>query len=205
MHRTLVCEEFGATGCRLTKDTYDLTTKKGIEDAANLVNSFPANAIVHLFGSVPCTPWCSWHYINEAKHPHLKPILAIARRRSLVMINNFCLLAKLVLARGAQCTVSFEWPKSASGWRHKSVIAMHASIGLAHTARVDGCSVGVKELKTDRPIPKPWTVKSTSPIVAEHLNTLRCPGESDAHQHGVCQGSDTLRTVFTTKPLPLRS
>ena len=196
---SLVCELFGFNGHRLTKTTYDLTTKKGIEDATTLINGFPADAIVHLFGSVPCTSWSSWQYINLAKHPSLAPKINIARRQSLLMVRHFCTLARLVLKRGDRCSVSFEWPKGSSGWKHKSVIAQLQAIGLCHSTQVDGCAVGVAELKSGNPIPKPWTIKSSSAIVVAHLSTLRCPGQSATHIHGTCQGSDTLRTGFYTQ------
>ena len=115
------------------------------------------------------------------------------------MVSNFCTLARLVLMRGDRCSVSFEWPKGSSGWKHKSVIAQLQAIGLCHSTQVDGCAVGVAELKSGNPIPKPWTIKSSSAIVVAHLSTLRCPGQSPTHIHGTCQGSDTLRTGFYTQ------
>jgi hypothetical protein len=53
---------------RLTQKDFDMSTAAGLAkavEAVTLVNL--EGREVHLFGSLPCTAWSSWQFINESK------------------------------------------------------------------------------------------------------------------------------------------
>ena len=64
---------------------------------------------------------------------------------------------------------------------------LHESMNL-HTARVDGCSHGMKGPK-GKFLKKPWKINTTSKSLARALER-RCPGD---HEHEECLGHNTAR------------
>ena len=66
-------------------------------------------------GSLPCTPWSTWNYINSKKLGHkFRMKLLAPRTKSLLMLKYFAVLAREVIANGGD--ISFERPRFCTGW-----------------------------------------------------------------------------------------
>ena len=71
----------------LSLDVADLTTDKGLAYARAIVRDFPGCS---LHGSLPCTPWTLWNFMNVAKHGEsFKQKLDKSRNKSIIMLSHF--------------------------------------------------------------------------------------------------------------------
>ena len=62
----------------------------------------------HLWGSLPCTPWCSWRHLNEKiLDEEFNEDLQNRREESRELVSNFSGLADLAIESGS---ATFEWP-----------------------------------------------------------------------------------------------
>ena len=59
-----VGKELGLTVCRLFKEAFDLTKPAIINQVIDFVKDHPG---ISLWGSLPCTVWCSWQHMNVYK------------------------------------------------------------------------------------------------------------------------------------------
>ena len=168
-----------------------------------MLTALPKGAIIHLWGSLPCTPWTQLTHLNLAIHPHTyPPKLRKLRLLSFKLIANFTKLGEYVLGLSGLNTVSFEWPRGAKeGWEHPKTVAMISKLRLSCTAHFDGCMLGTRSTAPStlgEPIKKPWQVVSTSPGLVAELSLHVC---DKGHVHTPCAGIDTLRTGFYTPEL----
>ena len=178
---------------RLSLDVADLTTDKGLKYAKAIVSDFPGCS---LHGSLPCTPWTLWNFMNVAKYGEsFKQKLDKSRNKSIIMLSHFFLLAKDIIRYGGH--VSFEWPRFSTGW---ALAKLQKWITKHHllTVDFDGCSLGVKSRK-GRPIKKPWRIVTTNPELVRLLKPHRC--KHDSSEHDPCAGADTKDTGFYTPEL----
>ena len=107
-----VSSELGINTVRLSLDIADLTTNKGLKYAVKLAR---ANPKVSLHAAIPCTSWSSWNSLNSHKLGRkFRETLKIKREQSIIMLNNFITVSKIVVENGGH--VSFEWPRYCSGW-----------------------------------------------------------------------------------------
>jgi hypothetical protein len=85
-----LCQVAGENGLpflRLHKQFADLMDPKVITQLEDWIVHFGP---VHLHGSLPCTPWTSWQYLNSAKGGEAyKRRLNQDRRASMIMFANF--------------------------------------------------------------------------------------------------------------------
>ena len=114
--------EFKWKSERLAKSRWDLSTNEGIQKVREMIERIPNDAIIHLHGSCPCTAWSAWQHYNLKKHPHLKEKIESERKISIQMVQDFCELAVLIMKKNIKSTVSFEWPKDASGWKVPEIL-----------------------------------------------------------------------------------
>ena len=141
---------------RVTKEKDALSTVTLFE-LNRVVEEFPG---VSLHGSLPCTPLCTWPFIN----PHLlgqkfKHKLHKERMESRKLLAAYMNLVAKVLNNGGH--VSFEWPKYCAGWLLPELQNFMRSWNI-YTVSFDGCAVGVKSSK-GRPIKKPLRIITSSP------------------------------------------
>ena len=133
--------ERGLESERFNLERSNLLTYEGQMLAINTVDNYlAAGYIVILHSAVPCTPWCSWQYLNLKKHPSLEENILLDRSESYSLIRAFVNMSKRVLAAGGY--VSFEWPRNAIGHRDPTVIALPNKIEWL-VAEVHGCMLGL--------------------------------------------------------------
>jgi hypothetical protein len=149
-----------------------------------------------MHGSLECTPWTAWQNMCLHRYgPEYAERLAEARRKSRGMLASFIVVAELALSKGGE--VSFEWPKSCSGWLLPELIAFIVHNNLLN-AVVDGCSLGIKTAK-DEPALKRWRFVTSCKRTAEVLNTFRCP-----HPKGFAHGELCGKAATDSAYYPLR-
>ncbi len=116
------------------------------------------------------------------------------RAHTLIMLNNFFLLAREIIALGGD--VSFEWPRFCTGWKIEALDKFINKFKL-QTVDFDGCSLGLRSTKGN-PIKKPWRIVTTSSSLVAKLSPCIC---NKKHTHDICQGAETFKTGFYTTAL----
>ena len=184
-------------GCQVVRLTvkHDLTTKEGVDVALKAVHDTPEGKYLHLWGSLPCTGGSPWQRINRARGPATAEKIDLHREQCLKLLEGFCQVAEEVVARGGD--ISFEWPTSCSFWDEPDVVNMIQRYSM-NKVHMHGCAAGLKSEKTDRPIKKPWTIASTSPVMLDELSKFRCPGPPEHEEHEPCAGQETKKTELYT-------
>ena len=182
-------KELGVEVVRLHKEALDLTNPFIIAQVTDFIKANPG---VSIWGSLPCTSWCTWQYMSIHKYgsSYLKKLQG-RRRASLKLFSTFVELASLVREGGGE--VTFEWPKESIGWAQKPVSRFIVDFGL-HEALCDGCAFGMKD-EGGNPILKSWRIVSTSRPLAEDLNRCRCK-HPKGFKHAHLEGSLTPKSAF---------
>jgi len=184
----------GISSLRLTEQFADLSELDGLNKAKHHVARMPKP--VHLHGSLPCTPWTQWAYMNLSRlGREFQERLMCERSKSRQMLVNFVDIASQVIRSGG--TISFEWPRYCAGWDLPELHDMINRFNLI-PADIDGCMVGVVSKKDETPIKKPWRFVCSDPQLAESLGQYICDKE---HNHVPCQGGDTKQTGFYPRKL----
>ena len=84
------------------------------------------------------------------------------------------------------------WPRWCEGWGLKDLDKLRSTLNMK-TVHFDGCMLGVKSLKSDVPIMKPWRVDTTNAAMIDTMSRFRC---DLSHEHTPCAGQDTVLTGF---------
>lgn len=143
---------------------------------------------IHLWGSLPCTPWGPWQEMNVHRYGQkFEDKLYLARCRSLQLVHKFKEAGELVkCSRGG--SVTFEWSRNNKGWGEPVVQQTLDYFSLIPVA-VDGCAFG---LEIDGKHPQsPWTILSDSCRLRNELQSKTCKHPSGYH--------DSLEGNLTTK------
>ena len=94
---------------------WQLQTPAGLQKVLDLVKRTDD---VDLWGSLPCTVWCTWQHINLKKFGKgFAQTLAHRRAEARQLIVHFCLVARAVHAKQGDVTV--EWPRNCLGGKIK--------------------------------------------------------------------------------------
>ncbi len=186
-----VGQEYQMTICRVTAaDRFDLP--RGLAKARRFIGNHPG---MDALAALPCTAWCTWQFINEAKlGPAFSARLAWRRQQSIKMVGHAetCLLDAIRGGGGGD----FEWPRRCRGWQRRRVKAMVKKLRLL-ISDFDGCAVGVEASPGVLAL-KPWRGATSRPGVATPLRQLRCTMD---HVRGSLSGSAALRFGFYTRRL----
>jgi hypothetical protein len=177
-----VGKDCGWNVIRLTRESCDLSTIEGIAFARRAAQENPG---CHLWGSIPCTAWCTYQRINESRYGSEYSLkLKRARFKSKQLLKSFIELAEYVQSRNG--TVSFEWPRYCTGWKEPITERMKKILGT-ETVVFNGCMVGMRSKKTGLPLLKPWRVETTSPYLVKTLAQKTC---DNSHQHTQITGQE---------------
>ncbi len=91
--------------------------------------------------SLPCTAWCTWSFVNEARlGDRHRARLAWQRRQSMRMAKHAETCLATAIAGGG--SGHFEWPRPRRGWQKRRIRGMIARLQLV-LADFGGCSFGV--------------------------------------------------------------
>ena len=109
----VVGKQLGIVICRMAKETFDLSKPAVILQLLDFVKDHPG---ISLWGSLPCTAWCSWQHMSVYKHGEAyEKKLRGRRAASMRLFSDFVRVATEVRKGGGD--VSFEWQ---DGLSHKS-------------------------------------------------------------------------------------
>ena len=85
---------------RLIRKSADLSTAKGHHIAVDKVLRFEKGLHCDVHVALPCTPWCSWHYVNIKKYgKDYERKLDKDRKKSLIMVKWLVRFMKVVRLR----------------------------------------------------------------------------------------------------------
>ena len=146
---------------RLTIDD-DLTKPAGLDKAMNAINT--PNAIVILFGALPCTGGSQWQRLNWHRgNADTRRKILEHRKTFRVLWKNFVIAAEQCAALGGG--IAFEWPRSCAYWHDRSVRSFIKRHNLTEI-QFDGCMYGLPShvpRTSGMPIRKPWTIATSTP------------------------------------------
>ena len=98
-----IAPQYGINVCRFSLNSFNLGTKTGTTLALAKIR---ANAGASMHSSLPCTVWSTWNHISAHKYGKtFVDKLEVRRAQSLVMLNNFFLLAREIVALGGGCFI----------------------------------------------------------------------------------------------------
>ena len=152
-------EQFGLETLRITEEVR-FDSARGLKTALDFIGD---RAQVDAWAALPCTAWCTWSYINEAKlGKAYVSRLAYRRRRSIHMVGHAeqC-IAAAISGSGAG---HFEWTRRARGWQRPRVQLLLSRQKML-LADFDGCSFGVQAAPGILAL-KPWRLATTRGAVA---------------------------------------
>ena len=170
---------------------YDVYKRKGLQKLREYRNELRPR---HLWISLESRPWRRPQNLNQRNAKQIEE-LEHKRRRSMIAIRGLMNIARDQVKDGGE--VHWEWPRGCDGWALKELETMKRELNM-HDAKCDGCQVGSRTPDTKELQYKPYTIRTTSSAMAEHM-TLKCPRN---HKHAECLGGN--RTGASAYyPLPM--
>ena len=189
----------GVEVIRLTIDDDDLTKPAGLDKAVKAVNT--PNAIVILFGALPCTGGSQWQRLNWHRgNADTKENILEHRKVVRALWKNFVIAAEQCVALGGG--VAFEWPRICAYWRDRSVRSFIKRHNLLEI-QLNRCMYGLTShvLKTSgMPIRKPWTIATTM----KETSILGRKCDHEPSDHAPCAGADTKATEGYTDEIAIQ-
>lgn len=145
-----------------------------------------------------CKPWCKWAQFNMMRSPELARKIMSLREDEQVHLLLVEALFDFQCWRGDDCHTHLEQPAGSELFYHDVLAKMYLKMLMS---RCDQCVAGkLVHPETKEPIKKAMQILTTSPILANALDKLRCPGNHIHHQiAGSCkyQGERMNLSRFT--------
>ncbi|CAK9046645.1 unnamed protein product [Durusdinium trenchii] len=180
----------GRTALRVGLPAHDLSSKKGVLEIKEMISRWKPKVA---WFSLPCGPYSPIQELFNEKDEKAMQRSLERKKKSKKLIKNGLEVATHQLECGGE--VAWEWPTNNRGWNLQPVRAFWQrleSSGDLHIARADGCAFDVKDEKTDLPIKKPWTIKTTSRTLTQAVSRT-CPGHLVHPEHQECLGGGLAR------------
>ncbi|CAE7766960.1 GIP [Symbiodinium sp. CCMP2592] len=142
-----------------------------------------------VYVSLPSKSWCRWSSINERREPGAR--LRVLRDR-LEGRKDMDLLFQIVdrQSRGHRHAHA-QNPQTSVAWLDKRFGELKVPHGFV---TFDGCALGLRHPRSNRPIRKTTTLFTTARALAEHISQFRCSCDC---QHDRAVGSFRGRSVTT--------
>ena len=174
-----VCEDMSIPYIGLSRDVCDLTNPHHMHQVMLWAQERKdAGDSFHLWGSLPCTPWCSWQHVNRhVLGEEFDQDLQTRREESKILVENFSSLADVGVESGGSAT--FEWPRFCSGWVEVEELTDMLTKHSMFSTYPTGCAFGLT-IKGLKPL-KPWRIITTHERLALELDSRRC-----CHPKGYC-------------------
>ena len=121
-----VAKSFDIEYLGLSLDFVDLSDPDAFAQVeAWAVEKAEAGVVIHLLGSLPCTPWVTWQYLNLAKQgEEFTACLESARKESLLLVGHFTRLAEVAVCSGGSAS------KHCLGWSQQPVRNMISQFNM---------------------------------------------------------------------------
>lgn len=174
---------------------YDMLTQRGGDRVLDEMEKHDPRL---LWVSVKCGPWSPIQRLFNENTEEKKQASEQRKKKGRKMVRQALRAVRRQLERGRH--VAWEWPTGCGGWNIPELRTFFdhlAQQGRLYVARLDGCMVGVCD-EQGQLIKKPWTIKTTDPVLAEIL-TRRCNHD---YKHQECLGKDrALKSGFYPRPM----
>ena len=167
-----VCEELGIPYIGLSRNVCDLSNPFDLHQVVLWAQErIELGEAFHLWGSLPCTPWCSWQHLNEKiLDEEFNEDLQNRREESRELVSNFSGLADLAIESGG--SASFEWPRFCTGWVEVEELNDMLTKHNMFATYPCGCGFNLT-IKGLKPL-KPWRIITTHKRLAIELDSRRC-------------------------------
>ena len=127
--------------------------------------------VIHVWGSLPCTPWSSWQHLNlHVKDGEFAEDLEQRREEFKVLVSNFHSLSEIAIDSGGSS--SFEWPRWCSGWEEVDELTLMITKFSMFSTYPCGCAFDLT-IKGKKPL-KPWRIVTTDERVAVEMGRRTC-------------------------------
>ena len=147
------------------------------------------------WAALPCTPWCTWTYLNEALlGAEYVARLAWRRRQSLKMVKHTEICFALAFDAGG--CLHFEWPRHCRGWQRPQLKALLRRFPFL-LALFDGCRFNVRGQGGELAL-KPWRLATTRIRLFAALDGVLCRRD---HVHDPLRGTAATRSGHYTREL----
>ena len=175
---TEVARQCGLKAERFTKEDGDLSTKAG---RRNLLVTSLLRKPSHVWLSPECRPCCAWNRFNAQRSPAGFVKVQQDRQESRAHLKLCNLVYKIQAGEGRH--THFESPWSAETWYQRELTDfLRGSVA----AKVDQCTMGLKNPQTKEPIEKKTRIQTTSMSLFKELDQRICHRE---HKHGHVAGT----------------
>ena len=180
-----VAHEHGINYLGLTKDFCDLTDPLQFAQVLDWMRDrLNADCVVHVWGSLPCTPWSQLQSLNLFRlGDAFAGNLELQTKEPLVLVDHFLQAADLAILSGG--SASFEWPRFCSGWAAARNLQDFIVKHNMYSAFPTGCGFNLC-IDGRRPL-KPWRVVTTSSRTAVELDRRQC-AHDPSHVHDPIEG-----------------
>ena len=194
--------ELGINVQRFGLDFGDLSSPEAIDRAVAVAESAPPGTCGWL--SLPCSPWSVLQNLNiaiaEKKGPAVIKALRFRlkreRAKSIVMLNGFARVARVLRAKGGY--IAKEWPRHCHGWQDGNVLAFESEFSLQRCF-VDACTQGLCCPKTGLPLKKPFCISTNCPTLLSALaadQPVLCKGQHPKHGESM-SGNASMTELYT--------
>ena len=164
----------GVEVIRVDRTEYDILDHESMRKLDGKMIENPGD----MWGSLPCTPWTTWQFVNLAKLGNeFREKLGAEREISRRMVEEYIRKAEMVIEAGNR--VAFEWPRYCTGWRATRVWEYAIARDL-WVVDFDGCMVGMKN-RRGQPIKKMWRVVTNCETLAVTLAQFTCGHPPGTH------------------------
>ena len=175
---TEVAKQCGLKAERFTQEDGDLSTKAGRQ---NLLVTIFLRRPSHVWLSPECRPWCAWNRFNAQRSPAGFLRVQQDRQESRAHLKLCNLVYKIQAGEGRH--THFESPWSAETWYQKE---LNDFLKGSVAAKVDQCTMGLKNPQTKDPLEKKTRIQTTSMSLFKELDQRICHRE---HKHGHVAGT----------------
>lgn len=167
-----VCKEMGIPYIGLSRDVCDLTNPHHVHQVMLWAHErINAGESFHLWGSLPCTPWCSWQHLDRyVLGEEYDEDLQTRREESRMLVGNFSSLTDVAIESGGSAT--FEWPRYCTGWVEVEELSDMMTKRNMVSTYPSGCGFNLT-IKGLKPL-KPWRIITTHERLAIELDSRRC-------------------------------
>ena len=164
----------GVEVIRVDRTEYDILDHESIRKLDGKMIENPGD----MWGSLPCTPWTTWQFVNLAKLGNeFREKLGAEREISRRMVEEYIRKAEMVIEAGNR--VAFEWPRYCTGWRATRMWEYAIARDL-WVVDFDVCMVGMKN-RHGQPIKKMWRVVTNCETLALTLAQFTCGHPPGTH------------------------
>ena len=113
-----------------------------------------------IWASLPCTPWSQWQQVNTTLSTATMERIQKERYESLCMVWQLARAVQQLRKMDVVVELAFEWPRTASGWRHPDIKKLLDDMKLEYECNFDGCRYQLKDAD-GLPVMEQWRVRTT--------------------------------------------